>query len=94
MKDFQMLTLCFTFLIALYKINSLTLWEGQPFPGLDSGRAMGVSAHTQELLATFPAQIRQQPTAMWKAVKLISRTLVSCFNTAAFKSCIVKPVMH
>lgn len=43
MKDFQMLTLCFTFFIALYKINPLALWEGQTSPGLDSRSVMGVS---------------------------------------------------
>lgn len=47
MKDFQMLTLCFTFFIALYKINSLALWEGQTSPGLDSRNVMGLSVpHT------------------------------------------------
>lgn len=61
MKDFQMLTLCFTFFIALDKIKSLALWKGQTIPGLDSHSVMGMCVPSQVLLATFPTQIRQQP---------------------------------
>lgn len=91
--DFQVVTFFSTSFIALYKL-SCTL-GGREVPGAGLTQYDGsLCAIHNHCWPPSPHKSDDRPMVMWKAVKLISRTLVIWFNNAAFKSCILKPVMY